>query len=395
MIGPLRGILRRAELLTRGSLALNQEGLLYHCPLKFRRRLNLQLQTFNYPFLGFRVPALPHILHVGVTTFCNLSCPACPTGTAALGRRREHLDFDSYRRTVDELGHTLMLMLFWDWGEPFLHPRLPEMIRHASCRGIHTVISTNGNAANGEDHIEHLVSARPSVVIVCVDGADQETYGHYRAGGRLEKVLETARRLAKTRERLRSPYPVIEFRSLAIRGIEKQLPDLLRMARETGADVFSVKSLRPFDYRGTNVDERLVPLQPELSRYKYREGAGPSQNERVDFAPGGPLTCAKPHHSPTLNSDGNLVFCCYATDALECFGNIHARGFRKVWSSAHARSIRRRFSQGASQACAYCYFRGGHRPTILFQVPLRRLPGDISIASPATEDDILSAASAQ
>ena len=385
---------RSLSLLARDSFAVPQEGLLYHCGLTASRRRNLALQMIDHRFLQYRVAALPHVLHVGVTTLCNLACPACPTGTEALGRPGQHLDFDVYRRTVDELRNVLMLMLFWDWGEPLMHPRLAEMVAYAARSGIMTVISTNGTVANSESQMERLVAARPSVVIACVDGADQQTYEKYRVGGRLSKVLETARRLVEIRERLHSPYPVVEFRSLATRDTENQLPELLRMAEDCASDLFSVKSLRPYDYRGSSVDNELVPLSHELSRYKYGDREQPAPKRRLDFVRRGPLTCAKPHCSPTLNSDGDLVFCSYATHRLEHFGNVGTRGFLPVWRSDFARHIRARFAaQGGSTSCVTCYFRTEHKPTILHQVPLRPLPRDISVQSPKTREEFLQAVS--
>ena len=85
-----------------------------------------------------------------------------------------------YRRTVDELRSTLMFMLFWDWGEPFMHPDLAEMVSHAKRSGIKTVISTSGTIGNSQEEIDRLVEAGPDVVIVCIDGATQETYSTYR-----------------------------------------------------------------------------------------------------------------------------------------------------------------------------------------------------------------------
>jgi MoaA/NifB/PqqE/SkfB family radical SAM enzyme len=387
----LSALARRAvSVLTQDSFALEQEGLLYHCRLTAARRRNLALQMLNHRRLQYRLHALPHILHVGVTTFCNLHCPACPTGTGTLNRPSAHLDFDVYRRVVDELRDELMLMLFWDWGEPLMHPRIAEMLECGSRNGIMTVISTNGTVANSEQRIEALVAARPSLVIVCVDGADQQTYEKYRTGGELSKALETARRLAELRDKGGSPYPVIEFRSLATRGNEGQLPELLRMAEDCGSDLFCVKSLRPFDYRGTSVDSELVPLHDELSRYAYQRQDQPAPEQRLDFVRPGPLTCAKPHYSPNLNSDGDLVFCNYAAHPLEQFGNVGAGGFLPLWKSAFSRDIRARFAaQGGSESCVNCFFRTEHKATICHHVPLRPFPRDISVKSPKSREEFL------
>lgn len=380
---------RLRELQQMASFPINQERLIYHCPLSVQKRRNLARQEINRSLLKYREIAYPHILHVGVTTQCNLHCPACPTGTGSLGRPGEHLDFDLYRRTVDALSGSLLFMLFWDWGEPLLHPRLPEMIAHAGKSHIRTVISTNGNAANSPKRIEGLVSAGPTTIIVCVDGADQETYQTYRRGGQLQRVLLTIQRLAEAKERLGVAYPLIEFRSLATKHSEFQLPELLKLAQASGADLFTVKTLRPYNYRGTHTDDLLVPEQNYLARYRYAEGKREASN-REEHISQGQLNCAKPFYAPTLNSDGTLAFCSYAQSENEFFGNLAEASFDTVWRSADSRALRMNFQQtGGTSSCAECFFRDKHKPTIIHQVPLRPLPDGIEVEMPKSVEAFL------
>ncbi len=56
----LRGVSRLSwDLLTRESLPVSHEGVLYHCRLTASRRRNLALQIFNPRRLRYRLPALP------------------------------------------------------------------------------------------------------------------------------------------------------------------------------------------------------------------------------------------------------------------------------------------------------------------------------------------------
>lgn len=372
-----------------GSLPLAQEGVVFHCPLTLRKRHNLALQEINKPLLEHVELSLPHIIHVGVTTACNLRCPVCPTGTRALGRAAGHLDYDYYARMVDELRGALMFVLLWDWGEPLLHPRLADMVAHAKQSDIKTVIATNGTAGNSLEKIERLVAAQPDSIIVCVDGATQETYAKYRVGGRLSAVLETTRRLVAARERQGSSYPLVEFRSLATKHTEPEMPRLLQMAEETGSDLFSVKTLRPYDYRGQESDRELVPLRPELGRYAYDDDA-PSATGRI--RPAGPLQCGKPMYAPTLESNGRLVFCCYAKHEEEVFGRFSRGGVRRLWRSRPARHKRLHFlRQEGTQCCPTCYFRSDHKPTVIHTVPLRAFPPDISLVESRSREAFLTA----
>jgi MoaA/NifB/PqqE/SkfB family radical SAM enzyme len=377
----------RARLCRLETFPVHQERLIYHCPLNGRKRANLACQAVNKRFLKAVEISRPHILHVGVTTRCNLRCPACPTGTASLGRAGEDLDYGLFCRTVDSLRGSLLFMLFWDWGEPFLHPQLPEMIRYAGQSGIRTVISTNGNVVYSPAKLEELVRAKPSVVIVCVDGADQETYATYRTGGRQETVLQTLRSLSETRERLGQSEPMIEMRSLATKGTERQLPQLLELARNNGADLFSVKNLRPYNYRGDSIDGELVPENNEFARYRYKDDER-NPASRESFVSTGKLTCAKPLYAPTLNSDGVLAFCSYAQNENEFFGNLSAGGFSKVWKGAPARRCRQEFlRRGGTASCRTCYFRSTPSPTILHQVVLRPLPDGVEAEAPEKPED--------
>lgn len=371
------------------ALPIPQERLIYSCPLSGSKRRNLVLREMNRPQLRCSGFIRPHILHIGVTTHCNLHCLACPTGTGSLGRPKEHLVYDLFCRTIDSLRGSLLFMLFWDWGEPFLHPQLPDMIEYAGRSGIRAVVSTNGNVKCSDEKIEQLIRARPSTIVVCVDGVDQETYESYRYGGSLETVLQTVRRLVETRDQMGQTLPMIEFRSLATKGTEHQLPGLLNLAQESGADLFSVKTLRPFDYRSAEVDGELVPEKDELSRYRYKQNQR-SPDSRTGIVSEGPLTCGKPLHAPTLNSDGALTFCSYAQHENEFFGNLKGRSFSKVWKNSVSRKRRKEFLEGCgTQSCRTCYFRSNPVPTILHQVVLRPLPDGITAEIPQTPEEFL------
>jgi MoaA/NifB/PqqE/SkfB family radical SAM enzyme len=381
----------RGRLASLAVFPVLQEGVWFDCLLDEPRRRNLALQSVNEKLLRWFDPSLPHILHVGVTTHCNLRCPACPTGTKALGRPRTHLDVGVWRGVLDELRDSLLFALFWDWGEPFMHPRLPELIQLAGAQRVRSVISTNGTVANAPARLERLVGAKPDLVIVCVDGASQETYQRYRIGGRLREALATVERLVAARRRLGQTHPVVEFRSLATRYTENELPELLHLAEETGADFFSLKSLRPYDYRGSDVDGELVPLTADLARYAYEGEIDAATRRHRDRR----IRCRKPIHAPTLNAEGELVFCSYARHADENFGDVSNGGFRRLWRSRAARALRRNFlASNGTGSCDGCYFRAPLRPTVLQTVELVPLPQGLRLDRPQSRDGFLAGVAA-
>ncbi len=380
LIGRVRLRLDRALPTTPAVRVLAQEGVEYHCRLTPERARNLALQDAARRSGFTDNGSVPHIVHVGVTTFCNIHCPACPTGNGNLGRPRQHLDIRTYRQLLEQIGSRLMLLLFWDWGEPLMHPDIVTMTRLARDRDIHSIVSTSGLAGDSPGRLGTLVDAGLSYIIVCVDGASQQSYQAYRKGGRLERVLATLRKLVAARGGGR--YPVIEFRSLATRHNEGEFPQLLAMAQDTGADVFGVKSLRPYDYRGIDVDHRLVPDNDRLARYRYGDGRRQAADREMSA---GPLRCQKPLFAPTLNADGTLAFCSYATAPIENFGGLPEQEFDRWWQGSAVRPAQRLFLDGdGTDACRSCYFRSDHAPTMLYTVALRELPEDIRLQNPVS-----------
>tara|TARA_R110002049_G_scaffold48080_2_gene138782 strand:+ start:766 stop:1971 length:1206 start_codon:yes stop_codon:yes gene_type:complete len=371
------------------TFSLQEESVLYHCRLDRAKCANLAAQAVDPVSQG---SARPHLLHVGVTTVCNLKCPACPTGNDTLGRPNEHLDYDTYARVIDEMREHLMLTLFWDWGEPLLHPRITDMVAHAGKSGIKTLISTNGTVRVNPKFMGELVESGLTLICVCVDGADQETFEKYRVGGKLADALKTIELLREAKERLGVQHPVINFRVLATRDTVPQIPRLLQMAKEVGADLFTLKDFRPFDYRGHDVSREFVPLKANFSRYELTRGKPTEGLEKARVA--GRLRCGKPLRAPTLNSDGRLSFCSYASHEEEFFGSLVNESFEQLWRSPRALSLRKGFlDRGGMPTCHSCYFRTDHKPTVRFCIPLRPLPDDVQ-AMAITDEAVLIAEAA-
>jgi len=373
---------------------ITQEGLIYSCPLDSSKRRNLAVQSVSKRFLPWVELASPHILHVGVTTHCNLSCPACPTGTGSLWRSSRHLDFETYCRTIDGFRDSLLFVLLWDWGEPLLHPRIADMCTYAGRSGIKTVISTNGNVPLPDRKFEHLIASGLSALIVCVDGATQETYEDYRRGGSLELTIETLQRARKIREARGSRYPILEFRSLATARSAPELPLLLAMARDSGADFFSVKNVRPYDYAGHELDNVLVPREQLLSRYQYGDSSAPRAESRLREE--GVFNCGKPFFAPSLTAQGELAFCHYVREPEEFFGKVSPAGVRPVWKGKTAREKRLEFGRReGTKSCESCYFRIKHKPTVMYRVAFHDdFPADIRLENSCSEEEFLQAVGA-
>ncbi|MFM2305358.1 MAG: hypothetical protein RLZZ367_27, partial [Bacteroidota bacterium] len=50
---------------------------------------------------------VPFNVSIEPTTTCNLGCPECPSGLKSFTRPTGNLDYDFYKRMVDEIGNKL------------------------------------------------------------------------------------------------------------------------------------------------------------------------------------------------------------------------------------------------------------------------------------------------
>src|ERR1700759_189260 len=139
----------------------------------------------------------PTSVAVEVTSVCQLRCPSCPTASGAtkptLGRG--FLDPAEFERFLRDHPRVREVELS-NYGEPFLHPRLPEIFEIAAKRDVTLKILNGANLNRAEgDVLEALVKFRVAVLSVSIDGASPQTYSQYRVGGNYEAVLANIRRI--------------------------------------------------------------------------------------------------------------------------------------------------------------------------------------------------------
>jgi hypothetical protein len=110
------------------------------CPLK------LPLADDEPPRVrSLEVAPLPQRLYVECTAACNLSCfQACCAPETGISRTRQAgmLDFDLFRRVIDEAGPSLARVDFFNYGEAFLHKRAVEMCEYIKTHYPHSAATS-------------------------------------------------------------------------------------------------------------------------------------------------------------------------------------------------------------------------------------------------------------
>lgn len=285
------------------------------------------LNTKDYTAWGF-----PFMLQVEPTSLCNLSCTLCPTGRHELNRPYRHMRLNEFKSLIDDMERYLLFLVLWDWGEPLMNPELPSMIRYASERGIQTVTSTNAHFLNDESYTEELLKSGLTTLIVAVDSILADEYEVYRKNGDLDRVLGGLNKAVSVKKRIGSKT-LINVRMVIMRHNEHEIEEIEHMARVSGADVFTVKSLNP-SCGMVAQDEELLPTNLRYRRYEYI----PNTYERMRTD----AICRRIWTMSNIFSNGDVVPCCYDYDSEMKVGNIFETPFTQIWNNSAYRQLRKK-----------------------------------------------------
>lgn len=313
--------------------------LRYGTPRKF---LNIACVELERMLGRDHLRGRPYMLIVDPVNVCNLKCPLCPTGRGELPLKNGKMEADAFRGLLDAMAPWAVKVMLYNWGEPFLHKDIIEIIRAAHDRRIATALSSNLNLLpkGGADAV--VLSGLDDLIVSC-DGLSQETYARYRRGGTLEKVFENLRAIAEAKQRLGRSTPRIEFQFLVFEHNEHEVPRVEETARGLGADF--VRVMPP--YVGPN-DADIRPARGGEYRKEEERASddGKSVFERgADLAEMArrnppPLNCFWPWRSMVINWNGSVDPCCFK-NYHEAFGNVFEQPPEQIWNSPVYRYSRR------------------------------------------------------
>ena len=118
----------------------------------------------------------PVICNIAVTNLCNARCDFC---NYAVDKKRVQqgklMGYDDYRHAIDILYARGVRYLTLSGGEPFLHPRLYDMVAYAVRKGIRPSVCTNGSRLSPEA-VKALRRSGLKTLIVSIDAPSEEAH---------------------------------------------------------------------------------------------------------------------------------------------------------------------------------------------------------------------------
>ena len=251
-------------------------------------------------------------VYVEPTNACNLDCRTCVRH--AWDEPEGFMDWLVYERVVEGLaaaGHEAptrgaapgcaaaesATVAFMGLGEPLLHPRLVDMVRLATERGLATEVTTNALLLD-EPMADALVAAGLRQLVVSIDGATAETFGKVRSGASLATVVRNVQHLQDKREFVDGPRVRVGLEFVAMRSNVAELPGLNRVAAQLGASFIIVSNVLAYtpelvaetlyDRSATGCSAPASTSSPHwrLPRFDWDESVGAAVGQAIERAQG-------------------------------------------------------------------------------------------------------------
>ena len=341
---------------------------------------------------------LPAQLTLYVAYPCNLRCKHCYLYGVAdyvpeymdKTTRPQYMSDEVFHAAVDPLLEAPRpLTVCFMGGEPSLHPKMPEMVRHLKSRpDVYVDMNTNGTRMPRVG--EALMDAGIDGIYISVDGSSPEVNDPLRGKGSFDKAMEGLRHLAELRERRGQALKLGINYIITSEGFRDIIP-AAEMAEAVGADeIFFNLSIFVTEAEGKGAQRKLAKLGfefeswkgfvlPDYSKSDHGDVLEEQLNELenrswktavfvspVGYAPGElrdyfterwprllhQKVCPVQTFRTTVLTNGDVVPCTIYPDLV--VGNVVERSMQEVWRSEEYDRFRELTMRRLLPTCRRC-----------------------------------------
>lgn len=308
------------------------------------------------PASGLRLP--PRV-HIELSRSCNIACRICRDKPY----RAPFMEPALFDCLAEQLFPTTAELRLDGGGELLMNRDLPAILRTISRYDQPFFVSSNGTLMTPQ--LAHMLAESPLHHIqISIDSPVRETFEWIRRGARFERVIEGVKQLVAARRDVGRPF-LITFHAAVMRENVRQLPDLVRLAHELGAE--GVTAMHLYCHAHVSIDpdsscywnqaeydemrEAAIAVARELDSFYY--GPAPFASLPPDTVRKSPY-CAYPESGVYIIADGSVTPCCAASSFV--LGNVRTKPFEAIWNGENYARLRAtyRTEQPSCPACRDC-----------------------------------------
>jgi len=327
---------------------------------------------------GQRAYRGPVYLSLDLTSRCNMHCVGCAfhcvQGPRAHHARMSDLDLplEVVARIVEETPALGIREIFLvGEGEPFLHPRMMEIVTSLKKAGLKVNLFTNGTLLTRR-MADGLVEIGLDILIVSLWAVNEEEHLQCHPGidpGFLERRLQGLKLLAEAKKAAGRTRPRLHLHLILNRHNFRNLSERVTLAEESGCGRFSLGVFR--DSTGRFQDLALTPaevgsLETDLQKAQKRLNALGIEFKAEDYLAHAQMgyrawqevPCYAGWYQAYIKADGRVMACPHCARPV---GDLNRQSLGSIWAGSDLSDFRRQgfvpggpASLGLDCNCANC-----------------------------------------
>ena len=258
---------------------------------------------------------VPEIYQIEVASVCNFNCVMCPRTLYSRKDKTPFIDVNLIKKLIKESSFDGSYFVELQMaGEPLLHPELGKIVSMIKETGMKVGLSTNGSLIDKKiDELKEL-----DYVTISVDSISK--YSDIRVNGKLDVLISNIKLL----------------RSETNAAIDLQIIEMGEWEKEVKA----TKEIFP-DYNIRTIPDCFLTIQ--------QSPLSPSVCNKI---------CLNPWLSCSIQSNGNVVPCCFCFWDDIIYGNIREASLKDIWNGKQVSLLRDQHERGGYELiCRRCYMR--------------------------------------
>lgn len=270
----------------------------------------------------------PLLVDLELASVCNLKCPMCYTISPEFRKKVNTtlMDFDLFKRIIDEIGGKVPALRLSLRGEATLHKKFIECIAYAKQNGIKEVSTLTHGGKLTPEFFKRMVNAGIDWITISIDGVG-ETYEKIRAPITFNDTLERIKNIKRYKDEHGLHRPVIK-----IQGIWPAIQENPEQYYDTFAPYVDLVAFNPLiDYLGK--DEDIVYMD--------------------DFS------CPQQYQRLVIGADGLVMKYSNNEENQGVIGDVNQETVHQIWHGEKMNKVREihRQKQGFLQSavCRKCY----------------------------------------
>ena len=275
-----------------------------------------------------------------LTPVCNFSCPFCyaRVSPAELKKRNiQVMDFEGWKRYIDQFAQMNAMLLSFTGGECTLHPDFCRLYRYAYDKGFTVSVFTNGSHITDEI-LEMFTQLPPYRVFLTLYGSNPETYKKVTGNADFCEIVK------RNVEKMVANKIDVILQATLSNDNYRDVEDLYAYADKLGLEIRVTSQLAPSGnctdevYQEQKVDNDALK-ESSLNRWKLQQGMAADQvipMRHIIPLPANPnakgIKCNAGKNACFIRHDGKMLGCnllsAYEVDThdrplTECFADLN------------------------------------------------------------------------